>query len=144
MSLRRDHRLSITTPRADRRAWRAWLAVAAIASTLTPMLDGPAVAANEPVLVILKNHQFEPRLLRVRPGQAIRFDNADHALHSLLLVGHESVMVPQTTSIASSKARSQPTCPCRYRPNTSWSLISRPPGHSALTCRRASSPAPMR
>jgi plastocyanin len=57
------------------------------------MLDGPAVAGDEPVLVVtLKNHQFEPRLLRVKRGQAIRFDNVDDALHSLLLVGHESVL----------------------------------------------------
>src|SRR5262249_8905794 len=35
---------------------------------------------------------FEPRLLRVRPGQAIRFDNSDDVLHSLLLVGRESVI----------------------------------------------------
>jgi plastocyanin len=56
------------------------------------MLDVPTVAADEPVLVILKNHQFAPRLLHVRPGQAIRFDNADEVLHSLLLVGHESVI----------------------------------------------------
>jgi plastocyanin len=56
------------------------------------MLDDPAIAADEPVVVIMKNHQFEPRLLRVRPGQAIRFDNSDAVLHSLLLVGRESVI----------------------------------------------------
>jgi plastocyanin len=82
----RDRR-SITTLRADR---RAWLAAAVLA--LTAMLDGPALAADEPVLVIMKNHQFDPRLLHVIPGQAIRFDNSDDVLHSLLLVGHESVI----------------------------------------------------
>jgi len=56
------------------------------------MLDGPANAADEPVLVIMKNHQFEPRLVHVRPGQAIRFDNSDDVLHSLQLVGRESVI----------------------------------------------------
>ena len=56
------------------------------------MLDGPAIAGDEPVLVIMKNHQFEPRLVHVRPGQAIRFDNSDDVLHSLLLVGRESVI----------------------------------------------------
>jgi plastocyanin len=56
------------------------------------MLDGPTIAADEPALVILKNHQFEPRLVQVRSGQAIRFDNSDDVLHSLLLVGRESVI----------------------------------------------------
>jgi plastocyanin len=56
------------------------------------MLDGPAIAADEPALVILKNNRFEPRLVQVRPGQAIRFDNSDDVLHSLLLVGRESVI----------------------------------------------------
>ena len=73
--------------RGDR---RAWLTAAVLA--LTAMLDDPAIAADEPVVVIMKNHQFEPRLLRVRPGQAIRFDNSDAVLHSLLLVGRESVI----------------------------------------------------
>ena len=73
--------------RSDR---RAWLAAAVLA--LTAMLEGPAIAADQPVLVIMKNHQFEPRLLGVRPGQAIRFDNSDDVLHSLLLVGGESVI----------------------------------------------------
>jgi plastocyanin len=56
------------------------------------MLNGPGIAADKPVLVILKNHQFEPRRLHVRPGQAIRFNNADDVLHGLLLVGRESVI----------------------------------------------------
>jgi plastocyanin len=77
----------MTTFRADRPAW-----LAAAVLVLTAMLDGPALAADEPLLVILKNHQFEPRLLQVRPGQAIRFDNSDDVLHSLLLVGRESVI----------------------------------------------------
>jgi plastocyanin len=89
MSLRRCARRSIATRRAQR---RAWLVAAIFAGTLAAMLDGPAAAADEPVPVTLKNHQFEPRLLRVRPGQTIRFDNADDVLHSLLLVGHESVL----------------------------------------------------
>jgi plastocyanin len=78
---------SITTLRSDRPAW-----LAAAVLVLTAMLDGPASAVDEPVLVVMKNHQFEPRLLHVRPGQAIRFDNSDDVLHSLLLVGRESVI----------------------------------------------------
>ncbi len=80
-------RRSMTPLRGDR---RAWLSAAVLA--LTAMLDGPAIAADEPVLVVMKNHQFEPRLLHVRPGQAIRFDNSDDVLHSLQLVGRESVI----------------------------------------------------
>jgi plastocyanin len=85
--MRGGDRRSITIRRADR---RAWLTAAVLA--VTAMLDDPAVAADEPALVIMKNHQFEPRLLQVRPGQAIRFDNFDDVLHSLLLVGRESVI----------------------------------------------------
>lgn len=44
------------------------------------------------VLVVLKEHQFEPRVVRVKPGQTIRFDNADDTLHSLTLLGHEDVI----------------------------------------------------
>ncbi len=85
--MRGGNRRSIVIPRADRRAW-----VTAAVLVLTTMLDGPASAVDEPVLVIMKNHQFEPRLLHVRPGQAIRFDNSDDVLHSLQLVGRESVI----------------------------------------------------
>jgi plastocyanin len=85
--MRGGDRRSIAIRRVDR---RAWLTAAVLA--LTAMLDDPAVAADEPAVVIMKNHQFEPKLLRVRPGQAIRFDNSDDVLHSLLLVGRESVI----------------------------------------------------
>ena len=85
--MRGGDRRSIAIRRADR---QEWLTAAVLA--LTAMLDGPANAADEPVLVIMKNHQFEPRLVHVRPGQAIRFDNSDDVLHSLLLVGRESVI----------------------------------------------------
>jgi plastocyanin len=81
-----DSRSAITL-RADRPA-----SLAAVVLVLTAMLGGPAVAADKPVLVIMKNHQFEPRLVQVRPGQAIHFDNSDDVLHSLLLVGRESVI----------------------------------------------------
>ena len=69
-----------------------WLARFAAAAFTLAAMSGPAVAADEAVVVIMRNHRFEPRLLHVRPGQTIRFDNADDALHSLLLVGHESVI----------------------------------------------------
>ena len=48
------------------------------------------------------------------------------------------------TSIASSRARSRPTCRCRRRPNSSSSSTSRPRRRSASTCRRRCSPAPTR
>jgi plastocyanin len=85
--MRDGDRRSLAIPRADR---RAWLTAAVLALTAT--LDDPAIAADELMVVIMKNHQFEPRLLHVRPGQAIRFDNSDDVLHSLLLVGRESVI----------------------------------------------------
>jgi plastocyanin len=56
------------------------------------MLDDPAIAADEPARMIMKNHQFEPRVLQVKPGQALRFDNSDDVLHSLQLVGGERVI----------------------------------------------------
>lgn len=81
---------SITTLPGNR---MACVVAVFLASAFTAFLDRPAaVAADAPVLVILRNHQFEPKLLRVRSGQIIRFDNADDALHSLLLVGYESVI----------------------------------------------------
>ena len=39
------------------------------------------------------------------------------------------------TSIASSRARSRPTCRCRRRPSTNSSSTSRPRRHSASSCR---------
>ena len=46
--------------------------------------------------------------------------------------------------VASSRARSPPTCRCCSRPSSSWSSTSRPPRRSASTCRRRCSPAPTR
>ena len=46
------------------------------------------------------------------------------------------------TSIASSMARSRPTCRCRRQPSTNSLSILRPPRRSVLSCRRACSPAP--
>lgn len=124
MSSGRHHKRSMATR-------LAWVTAVLLASIPTTVPDRPAVAADTPVLVILKNHQFEPRLLRVRPGQTIRFDNADDVLHSLLLVGHESVigeefvdpgksytvrlppdLLPGTTN---SPARSMSICAARLR-----------------------------
>ena len=42
-----------------------------------------------------------------------------------------STGAPQAMSIASSRARSPPTCRCRRRPSTSWSSTSRPRRRSA-------------
>ena len=47
-------------------------------------------------------------------------------------------------SIASSRARSPPTCRCRHRRSTSWSSTSRPRRRSASKCRRCCSRAPTR
>ena len=48
------------------------------------------------------------------------------------------------TSIASSRARSRPTCRYRHRPSTRRQSTSRPPRHSASKCRQRCSPAPTR
>jgi len=48
------------------------------------------------------------------------------------------------TSIASSRATSQPTCRYRRRPNTIWWSILRPPERSASMCRHRCSRAPTR
>jgi putative ABC transport system substrate-binding protein len=52
--------------------------------------------------------------------------------------------VRPVTSIASSRARSRPTCRCRRQPNTSWSSTSRPPRRSASRCPPRCSLAPTR
>jgi putative ABC transport system substrate-binding protein len=46
--------------------------------------------------------------------------------------------------IASSRARSPPTCRCRRRPSMNWSSTSKPPRGSVSTCRRACWHAPTR
>ena len=56
----------------------------------------------------------------------------------------DAIAEPDSTSAASSKARSQPTCRSSSRPNSSLSSISRPPRRSASTFRRPCSPAPTR
>ena len=60
------------------------------------------------------------------------------------LILSTSVDARPPTSIASSRARSQPTCRFRRRPNTSWSSTSRPRRRSALQCLTLCSPAPTR
>ena len=54
------------------------------------------------------------------------------------------IIAPATTSAASSRATSRPTCRWSRRPNSSWSSTSRPPRRSASTCRRRCSRAPTR
>ena len=51
---------------------------------------------------------------------------------------------PLATSIASSRAKSPPTCRCCRRPSSRSSSTSRPPRRLASTCRRRFSPAPTR
>jgi len=53
----------------------------------------PFAGAQQPSLIVaLKNHLFEPVLVEVKPGDTIRFDNADDTLHSLTLLGREDVI----------------------------------------------------
>jgi plastocyanin len=78
-----------------RRTWKTAAIVAGglLAASAVPHLGGaPAGAEGDTVLVVLKQHQFEPRVVRVKPGQTIRFDNADDTLHSLTLLGHEDII----------------------------------------------------
>lgn len=83
MSRENRERCSMATVRTGRRAWLA--AGAVLASTA-------AFAGDEALPVTLKNHQFEPKIVRVKPGQTVRFDNADDVLHSLTLIGHENTI----------------------------------------------------
>ena len=61
-------------------------------------IDLPAVYPVSPL-----RHRRRADLVRPRPGWA-------------------SIAAPPVTSIASSRARSPPTCRCRRRPSTSWSI----------------------
>jgi putative ABC transport system substrate-binding protein len=49
-----------------------------------------------------------------------------------------------STSVAFCVERNPRTCRCSSRPNTNWSLISKPPRRSASTFRPPCSPAPIR
>ena len=78
---------------------------------------------------------------------------AVYPLRSFVLEGglHLTVPIPWTRtgtrrvmSTASSRARSQANWPCRRRPSSCWSSISRPPRRSASTCRSPCSPVPTR
>jgi plastocyanin len=61
--------------------------------TAAPRSGPPEARADEQtVSIVLKHHQFEPQAVRVRPGQMIRFDNADDTLHSLTLLGREDLI----------------------------------------------------
>jgi plastocyanin len=63
-----------------------------LAGAVLLLLGDAARAEDEPVAVVLKNHRFDPEVVRVAPGQTIRFDNADDVLHSLTLLGRENVI----------------------------------------------------
>lgn len=68
------------------------IAGAILVGALGPMHGNAALAGDEPLPVMLKNHQFEPKVVRVKPGQTIRFDNADDVVHSLTLIGQEDTI----------------------------------------------------
>ncbi len=44
------------------------------------------------VHVMLKDHQFQPRLVAARPGQTIVFFNEDADLHALIVVDHDEIL----------------------------------------------------
>ncbi|MCI0528949.1 MAG: cupredoxin domain-containing protein [Nitrospira sp.] len=48
--------------------------------------------AAETIEVILKDNFFEPKLIRVKPGDTIQFKNLGKQLHSVTLVGHEEIL----------------------------------------------------
>ncbi len=72
--------------------WQSPLMVLILAGAVLALLGHTTLAEGEPFTVVLKNHRFEPEVVRVAPGQTIRFDNADDVLHSLALLGRESVI----------------------------------------------------
>ena len=59
-------------------------------------------------------------------------------------ISSNSTGAQPATSIASSRARSRPTCRCRRLPNSSWRSTSRPPKRSASKYRRCCSREPTR
>jgi putative ABC transport system substrate-binding protein len=74
--------------------------------------------------------------------QPFRYYPASGGLVSYGLIRTTSTSARPVAWIASSRARSPPTCQCRRLPSTSWSSTSRPPRRSASTCQRNSSPPP--
>src|ERR1700754_2159127 len=52
--------------------------------------------------------------------------------------------VPSLMSTALSRATSRPTCRCRRRQSTNWTLTSKPPRRSGSRCRPRCSLAPTR
>src|SRR5258708_5926418 len=84
----------MTDSRASRRGRRMVPIVTIFVATLAgPRFAPPFAKAEQPSLVVaLKNHRFEPMLVEVKPGDTIRFDNADDTLHSLTLLGREDVI----------------------------------------------------
>lgn len=64
-----------------------------VTALVGPQFAPPAGRAEQPSsVVVLKDHRFEPTLIDVKPGDTIRFDNADDSLHSLTLLGREDVI----------------------------------------------------
>ncbi len=89
MSGERSRSHPTTISRAGR---RARVAVLVLVGAGFALLGDPTHAEDEPFAVALKNHRFEPEIVRVTPGQSIRFHNADDVLHSLTLIGRENVI----------------------------------------------------
>jgi plastocyanin len=77
-------------------AWSAsrqtCVAGAILAGAFLTLVGSGVRAEEQPLAVVLKDHRFEPEIVRVRPGQVLRFDNADDVLHSLTLLGRQNVI----------------------------------------------------
>jgi plastocyanin len=62
-----------------RRMNSAFRSLPAVFALALPLLAGPALAAEPEVLLVIKNHRFEPAELRVPAGQRVKLvvDNRD-------------------------------------------------------------------
>lgn len=79
----------MTAPRGRRPALIGGLMVIA---SLGPW---PTHALDGHIDVVLRAHRFNPAAIRAKPGETIRFINADPTLHSLILVDRPDALAEQ-------------------------------------------------
>jgi putative ABC transport system substrate-binding protein len=97
----------------------------------------PAIFHRKLIIALAARH----RLPAIYP---YRFFVADGAWSPMAPIRSTRSAALPATSIASSRARSPRTCPCRRRPSTSWRSTSRPRKRWVSTCQRRCSRAPTR